>query len=359
MQQDQTKLFLEEIQQAGSEKTPVRITGGNSKTFYGNPVTGKELNTLAHKGIIEYQPGELVVTVRSGTLVNELEAELRKNGQRLAFEPPAHSSDTTIGGIIATGLSGPGRISAGSARDFVLGARIINGKAEILRFGGQVMKNVAGYDASRLMTGAQGCLGLLLDVSLKVLPIPEKEITLTLPCEADRAINYCRQWLLDGHAISASVHFDHTLYLRLSSTENAVTKSFRVLQDQLGAELNRADNTIWTQIKNQQHAFFRQKNLWRLSLPPGTPTDILPAPQLIEWHGALRWACSKDSLFKLARDYGGHATRYPLYETGEHITTEKDIFQPLSQPLSKLHKRLKNAFDPGRILNPGRLYHEL
>ena len=215
---DISTALADQVQSAFSSRQALRIKAGNSKVFYGNVVEGEVLDTSAHSGIIEYQPSELVITARSGTPLSEIETALAEHKQMLAFEPPIHTEQATFGGAIATGLSGPRRAFSGAARDFVLGTTVINGKGEILKFGGQVMKNVAGYDASRLMTGAQGTLGVLLDISVKVLPIAEKEITLVFELDQQTAHDKLRQWMLQGHAVSASCFIDNILSVRLSST---------------------------------------------------------------------------------------------------------------------------------------------
>ncbi len=340
-----------QVAEAVKDKTPLRISSGNTKSFYGNAVDAKNINILEHTGIIEYQPSELVVTVRSGTLLSELENELKTNKQMLAFEPPQHGANTTIGGIIACGLSGPRRASCGSARDFVLGTNIINGKAEKCRFGGQVMKNVAGYDASRLMVGAQGTLGILLDISLKVLPVHETEITVKFNAELGNAINHIQQWVKQGFPITASCFVKNTLYLRLGSTNSAVKKTLSSINQLFITE--EIDNTFWLGIKNQTHNFFTEKNnLWRCSHQTATEFYSGSVEQLIEWNGALRWTHSDKDLYETAEHYNGHATRYPLNSE----TVISNIFQPMQPELLKIHKRLKQAFDPESILNPDRLY---
>lgn len=354
---DFSENLREQVVTALETKTALRITAGDSKSFYGNKINAQAINVTEHKGIIEYQPSELVVTVRSGTKLSELEAELKANKQMLAFEPPQHNANTTIGGIIACGLSGPRRVTCGSARDFVLGATIINGKAEKCRFGGQVMKNVAGYDASRLMVGAQGTLGLLLDISIKVLPISETEITLKLATEAKSAINDMRQWLKQGLPISASCHYKNTLYIRLSSTHSAVKQSHQTINNTYHSE--EIDNDFWLGLKNQSHDFFTNnpssttENLWRCSHQSSTEFYGDTESQLIEWNGALRWVHSDKELHTKAAQLNGHATHYQLNKNNP------DIFQPLEPGLLKIHQRLKNAFDAERILNPGRLYAEI
>ncbi len=361
MQNDISNNLIEQVNTAANNKTPLLITGGGSKAFYGNQVRANTLDVSDHRGIIEYQPSELVVTVRSGTLLSELEAELKANKQKLAFEPPQHSADTTIGGVVACGLSGPGRPAYGSARDFVLGATIINGKAEKLRFGGQVMKNVAGYDASRLMVGAQGTLGVILDLSLKVLPISETEVSLKVKTKLGSAVKSIRQWIKQGIPVTASCHINNTLYLRLSSTHSAVKQSLHIINKSYNAE--EIDNDFWLTIKNQTHAFFSgAEKLWRCSHQPATKFYDNIEHQLVEWNGALRWINSDIDLRAIAQHYNGHATRYPLNRSDNDSIYNKqknNIFQPLQPGLLKIHQRLKQAFDPENILNPGRLYTDL
>jgi len=354
VQKDITNSLLEQVTNAAKQKTPLLTSGGNSKAFYGNRVKGEVISTAEHTGIIEYQPSELVVTVRSGTLLSELEAELKTNNQMLAFEPPQHSDNSTIGGIVACGLSGPRRVACGAARDFVLGTTIINGRAEKLRFGGQVMKNVAGYDASRLMVGAQGTLGVLLDISLKVLPVNESEVSLKIKTEASETGKKTQQWLRQGLPISASCFLKDTLYIRLSSTHSAVKQSLEVIKRDFSYE--EIDSDFWRQIKNQSHDFFsKTDSLWRCSHQETTKLYENADDQLLEWNGALRWIHSDKNLHAIAEQHGGHAQRYPL--TGSN--KQSDIFQPLSPALLKIHQRLKQAFDPDNILNPGRLYSNL
>ena len=361
MHNDLSQNLTDQVNTAINNKTPLVIVSGNSKAFYGNPVRANTLDVSGHQGIIDYHPSELVVTVRSGTKLSELEAELKTNNQMLAFEPPQHSEYTTIGGVIACGLSGPGRPAYGSARDFVLGATIINGKAEKLRFGGQVMKNVAGYDASRLMVGAQGTLGVLLDLSLKVLPISETEVSLKLKTKLAPAVKNIQQWIKQGLPVTASCHINNTLYLRLSSTHSAVKQSFHTINNSYNTE--EIDNDFWLGIKNQAHEFFSgAEKLWRCSHQPATKFYDNIEHQLVEWNGALRWINSDIDLRAIAQHYNGHATRYPLNRCDSDSNYNKqktNIFQPLQPGVLKIHQRLKQAFDPENILNPGRLYTDL
>ncbi|HEB82941.1 MAG TPA: glycolate oxidase subunit GlcE [Gammaproteobacteria bacterium] len=353
MASDISTSLIEQINNAIENKSPLVISGGGSKAFYGNRVEGETLSTAKHTGIIEYQPSELVVTVRSGTRLSELEAELAAKNQMLAFEPPQHSKDSTIGGVIACGLSGPRRVACGAARDFVLGATIINGRGEKLRFGGQVMKNVAGYDAARLMTGAQGTLGVLLDVSLKVLPLNETEVSLKIQTHLDNAVSSLRTWVKNGLPLTASCYVDNSLYLRLGSTHSAVKKAVQDTGKHYSAD--EIDSAFWQTIKNQTHPFFSDnENLWRCSHQNTTAFYENINKQLVEWHGALRWIHSEGNMHTIAAEHGGHASRYPL-----QAAPVDDIFQPLPEALLHLQRNLKRAFDPDGLLNPGRLYRAL
>ena len=353
MDTDNSQAILGQISDALARRSPLVIQGGGSKSFYGNPVEGEILSTAGHRGIVEYHPSELVVTVRSGTPLRELEAALAEENQMLAFEPPRHTPNTTIGGVIACGLSGPRRIACGAARDFVLGATIINGRAEILRFGGQVMKNVAGYDAARLMAGAQGTLGVLLDISLKVLPRPPVEISLKFQVELEEAIRRVRAWTKAGLPLTASCYYRHHLYVRLGSTDSAVKRSVGELTRRWSAET--VDNEFWVAIRDQTHEFFDQAHcLWRCSHRSTTPFYADTESQLIEWHGALRWIDHEQDMYGTAAEHGGHATRYPLGRSATH-----NIFHPLPAAMLRLHQRIKQAFDPNRLFNPGRLYADL
>jgi len=344
---DDTEMLCERVQDAAAGKTPLVIRAGDSKSFYGRTVQGKPLTLTSHRGILSYRASELVITARCGTRIADIEAALDEHGQQLAFEPPRHSAQSTIGGAVACGLSGPSRPFYGAARDFVLGAKIINGKGELMQFGGQVMKNVAGYDLSRLMVGAQGTLGVILEVSIKVLPKSEAETTLVYEIEAAAGHQKLRDWLGRGLPISASCHYQGLLTVRLNSTENSIRDS----RTAMGGE--ETDSDIWQQLRDQTHPGFHRKNLWRLSLPPAAPIDN-EDDQLIEWAGALRWQTSDNELFDKASGLGGHATRYTLGSD-----TSAEVFQPLSSGMLAIHKRIRHALDPDHILNPGRLYQEL
>ncbi len=347
---DDSQALREAVLQATAAGTPLLIAGSNSKAFYGRTGQGTPLLTTAHRGIISYEPTELVITARAGTPLQEVEAVLARSGQMLGFEPPHFGTAATLGGTIACGLSGPRRPYAGAARDFVLGVRILNGQGEILRFGGQVMKNVAGYDLSRLMAGALGTLGVILEVSLKVLPRPAVECTLVQQCTPVAALAALKRWARQPYPLSAAAYADDSLYLRLSGAASAVAAA----SHRLGGEPLRAGAEFWSAVREHTHPFFQGDTpLWRLSAPPTTPLLELPGPGLWDWGGAQRWLRSEApaaSLRQAAVAVGGHAT---LFRGGDR---QGPVFQPLAPVVQVLHRRLKHSFDPHGILNPGRLY---
>ena len=346
------------IRAAAEQKIPLQIRGGGTKDFYGNPIMAQSttlLDATAYSGIIEYEPTELVITARAGTRLADLEAVLNQKGQMLAFEPPHFGAAATLGGCIAAGLSGPRRAISGSVRDFVLGVRLLNGKGEDLSFGGQVMKNVAGYDVSRLMVGAMGTLGMLLEISLKVLPRPMAEITLHMQMDEAAAIDKMNQWAGKPLPISATCFRSGELFLRLSGAGSAL----RAAQLKLGGEELSEGEVFWKSLREQTHGFFRSaSSLWRLSINPTTPPLSLPGEKLIEWNGGLRWMLNDENLDaailrKTAKDAGGHATLFRSNEPGI------SVFHPLEPGMMNIHCALKEKFDPSRILNPDRLYPEL
>lgn len=352
---DLTAVFAEKIRDAGARKIAVCPRGGGTKAFLGRSVQAEAIDLSAHRGVISYEPTELVITVRCGTPLDEVRRLLAEAGQMVAFEPPAFGVGATIGGTIACGLSGPARPYRGSARDFVLGVTCINGLGERLRFGGQVMKNVAGYDVSRLMTGAYGTLGLLLDVSLKVLPSPEHEITLCFETDGAGAIERFTEWSGQPLPISGTYFYDGDCRVRLSGSGPGVEAAARVLGgDTLGGEEATA---FWRDLAEQKLAFFTTPgNLWRVSVPPGTKFPEPGQNWLIEWGGAQRWYKSSDeteALFDDAAGWGGHATLF------RGPPERASVFQPLDPVKTVLHRRLKDAFDPERILNPGFMYEDL
>lgn len=337
--------LLARVQDAIARRAPLRPRGGGSKDFLGRAVEGAVLDTRGHSGIVNYDPTELVVTVRAGTSLSALQATLDEAGQMLGCEPPC-GRDATVGGMVASGLSGPRRPWAGSVRDFVLGTRLITGRGTHLRFGGEVMKNVAGYDLSRLLAGSFGCLGLLTEVSLKVLPKPQYTHSLRLDMPLRDALEKLAAWGRQALPVTAASHDGHALSLRLEGGEAMVDTTRR----QLGGET--LDDTHWTDLRERRLPFFADpRPLWRLSLPPNTPPLDLPGEVLVDWGGAQRWLLTDadaGSVHVLAAAHGGHA--------GCYTAGCEQPFQPLSSALMRYHRQLKAQMDPHGIFNPGRLY---
>jgi glycolate oxidase FAD binding subunit len=347
--------FRDTILAAGAGKTALRIRGGGSKDWYGQALNGDIVDTRAYTGIVAYEPTELVITARSGTPLAEIEAALAGRRQMLAFEPPRLGAESTIGGVVASGLSGPRRQAAGAVRDFVLGATMMDGKGEALRFGGQVMKNVAGYDVSRLLAGSLGTLGLILDVSLKVLPQPFGEATLRFEMAQADAIAKLNEWGGLPLPISASAWHGEVLIVRLSGAEAAVKAALR----NMGGEEDTQAEVFWTELRDHSNAFFSVSDgpgaLWRLSVPSVAPPLALDGEQLIEWGGAQRWLRTEAdarTVRAAAEQAGGHAT---LFRGGDKSV---GVFHPLAPAVARIHRNLKNAFDPSGIFNPGRMYPE-
>ena len=354
MNDDITEELKGRILGAIETRTPQEIRGSGSKSFLGRTPTGEPLDARGHVGIVNYHPKELVVTARCGTRLESIELALAEQGQMLPFEPPHFGQGATIGGTVACGLSGPARPYAGSARDLVLGTRVLTGRGQVLRFGGEVMKNVAGYDLSRLMTGAFGTLGLLLDVSLKVMPLPAAEKTLAQEHPEPEAIRLMNAWAGTPLPITATCYDGERVFVRLAGTETAVTQAASTI----GGEAIADQESFWhAQIREQGHDFFAgEEPLWRLSLPSAIPPIDLPGKQLIEWGGAQRWyrgAARPDAIHEAAAKVGGHAT---LFRGGDR---NGQVFQPLNPALVAIHRNLKQAFDPDGLLNPGRLFAEL
>ena len=343
--------FVERILSASGER-PLCIRGGGSKDFYGGKPLGEVLDTRGYRGIITYEPTELVITARAGTPLAEIEAALAERGQALAFEPPAFGAVATIGGVVAAGLSGPRRMAAGALRDFVLGVRILDGEGRRLKFGGEVMKNVAGYDVPRLLAGSLGTLGLILDVSLKVLPRPVGERTLRFALPAREALARVNAWAARPLSLAASCWQDGVLTTRLAGALAAIDAAQQALGGEVMA-IGDAD-AFWRDLREQRLPFFAgDEPLWRLSLPPTASALDVPEPQLIEWHGGQRWLRSQRpaaEIRSIAAAAGGHAT---LFRGGDKAV---GVFTPLPAPLMDLHRRIKAAFDPRRVFNPGRLY---
>ena len=339
------------IRSAHDSHTPLRIRGAGSKDFYGGMLAGDVLDVGVYKGIVAYEPTELYITAKCGTPLAEIEAALAEKGQMLACEPP-HFGGATLGGCVAAGLSGPRRQQAGAVRDFVLGVKLIDGTGQVLGFGGQVMKNVAGYDVSRLLAGSLGTLGVLAEVTLKVLPRPMAEQTLVFELGESDAITRLNQWGGQPLPISASFWHQGRLWLRLSGARAAVEAA----RGKLGGTLAVDAEEHWISVREQTHPAFAGQPLWRLALPSTAPDAGLDGLRAIEWGGAQRWYAGELAAVRgAAARLGGHAV---LYRAPESLRCREGAFAPLAPAMLALHRRLKKSFDPRGILNPGRLYAE-
>jgi glycolate oxidase FAD binding subunit len=341
------------IERAITSKTALNICAGNSKRFYGRPASGEVLDISEHSGVISYEPTELVITARAGTRLQDIEEVLAEENQMFGFEPPAFAETATIGGTIACNLSGPRRAFSGSARDFVLGSAIINGKAERLHFGGEVMKNVAGYDVSRLMCGAMGTLGVLLEVSIKVLPRPETEVTLVHDLSAQDSLAKVHQLARKPLPVSATCFDENALHIRLSGTQAAVQAARKLVG---GDELQSGDD-FWKKLKEHESAYFNSTmDVWRLSIASNAPVLNLEGKALYEWNGAQRWLISEErdeAIRDQVSRQGGHAVCF------RQRNPRSNVFHPLDNGLLKIHRQLKRAFDPDLIFNPGRMYAKI
>jgi glycolate oxidase FAD binding subunit len=357
-EQDISTALQQHVMNAFQNETPLYITGGGSKAFLGNvsqahTTNAQQIEVSKHRGIVEYDPRELVLTARSGTLLTQIETTLAEANQMLAFEPPHFGNSATLGGTIACALSGPRRPYSGSARDFVLGCKLLNGRGEILCFGGQVMKNVAGYDVSRLMAGAYGTLGILLEISLKVLPRPAASITVAHGCSTAEAIGSMSSLLSKPYPVDgACYHGDHC-YLRISGSAQAVKEARAKIPGDVMAEAE----TFWHALREHELPFFRRSGkLYRIIVKPATPPLSIEGSWLLDWGGAQRWLYSHEDIATIRHRVelaGGYVT---VFRGGDR---EGEIFQPLPAPLLTIHQRLKASFDPKSIFNRGRLYANL
>ena len=345
-----TQTLCEVVRQASEASRPLQIQGNGSKSFYGPPGTGDKLSTSELSAIVAYEPSELFITARAGTLLSEVEATLDDANQILPFEPPHYGKQATIGGTVACGLSGPRRPYSFAMRDCILGTQLINGKGEHLTFGGQVVKNVAGYDVSRFMCGAMGTLGVITEVSLKTIPKPESEITLVYEHMFEQASDFMQRLLQTNLPVTASYYENNCLYLRFAGNENVIEK----IKERLGGEQLDKSKQLWHSVKEQQRDFFESdKNLWRCMVPVNCGALSISGESVCEWNGGLRWYTSDDdirSVMKITKSAGGYAT---LFRANSPLTHR---FAEPAAALKKLHLKLKQAFDPDNILNPGRMY---
>lgn len=354
---DLTESLTEQVKTAAAAGRSLSIRGNGTKALLGRDtrldVEAEPLQMARHAGIVNYQPEELVITARAGTTLDTIESALAERDQQLPFEPPRFGPGATLGGTIACGLSGPARPYAGAARDLLLGARVLTGRGQVLRFGGEVMKNVAGYDVSRLMAGAYGTLGVLLDLSLKVLPIPAVTRTRVQDCGESVAIDLMNRWAARPMPITATCWDGGRLWVRLAGAEQGVVAAAAAVGGE-SVEAEAADAFWAHRIREQGHGFFAGEGpLWRLSVPSATPPLGLSGKQLIEWGGAQRWLrtdATAERIRGVAAAVGGHAT---LFRGGDRTS---EVFHPLPDALMRLHRNLKAAFDPAGILNPGRMY---
>jgi len=343
--EDELRTQISAVAASGGE---IEIIGGGSKRFYGESIEALPIDVSAHSGIVDYDPAELVITLRAGCKLAEVEALLAEQRQMFGFEPPCFGADATIGGMLATGLAGPRRAYAGSIRDFVLGVKLLDGRGQILQFGGRVIKNVAGFDVSRVMVGALGTLGIILEVSIRVVPLFETELTLAYEhASADEHIRWVNQLGAEPYPISASLWHDGRSQLRLSGSEQGV----RQAADQLGGDRIESD---WSELKEQRLDFFdRAEPLSRISLPP-TTADLLPGkPQLIEWGGAQRWVSGEVDTAALRDQAAGAGGSLCAFQ---RHAVDVPRFHPLAAVMLTLQRNIKSSFDPAGIFNPGKLY---
>ena len=346
-----TQSLAAQVRLATADRRPLRIVGGDSKAFYGRQVAADPLDVSGHSGIITHDPSELVLTARAGTPLSEIEARLAKHDQMLGFEPPRFGPGGTLGGVVAAGRAGQRRPFAGAVRDFVLGVRVLDGRGQVLQFGGQVFKNVAGFDTFRLMAGALGQLGVILDVSLRVTPRPRREAALVLDLPPEAARDWLTEMMRKPTPLSGAFHDGQRLHLRLSGGEAGVAEALC----RFGGE--EAPLAFWDSLRGEGHpAYAGDGPLWRISLPRTTRPPEVGDLAAWDWAGSQRWVRSDlpaEAIWRAAAAAGGHATLFRAPSPPDQV------FQPLAPAVLALHQRLKAALDPVRVLNPGRMYPEL
>ena len=350
---DISTALQQQVLDALQDASPLDIVGGSSKSFLGHAGHQMQIDVSSHRGIVDYDPRELVMTARSGTTLNDIEAALAEAKQMLAFEPPHFGSSATLGGTIACGLSGPRRPYSGSARDFVLGSKLLNGRGEILGFGGRVMKNVAGYDISRLMAGAFGTLGIMLEISLKVLPRPPASITVASACSPAEALASMCGLLSKPYPVDGACYHGERSYVRISGSTQAVMEA----RNKIPGDIVDDAEKFWHALREHELPFFKRGGtLYRIMVKPATAPLNIEGSWLLDWGGAQRWLYSNEDIAAIrhrVEQAGGHVT---IFRSDENVS---EIFQPLSAPMLAIHQRLKAGFDPKNIFNRGRLYSSL
>ncbi|HEV2365464.1 MAG TPA: glycolate oxidase subunit GlcE [Caulobacteraceae bacterium] len=347
---DLAEALSEQVRRAAAAGAPLAIIGGGAKSFLGHPSPGEPLELAGHRGVVEYDPSELVITARAGTRLADIEAQLAENGQHLAFEPPVFGPASTIGGVVAAGLSGAARPFAGAVRDFVLGVKVLDGRGQVLRFGGKVFKNVAGFDAFRLMAGAFGCLGALLEVSVRVSPAPRASEGRSLELDWPQASVLVGGLMRRPSPLTGALHDGQRLHLRFAGGPAAVARA----AVETGGEPTPAG--FWEALRCFRLPILAAPRLWRLSIPREAAVDGLEGEVLRDWGGAQVWLAGEAGTRDIrarAAEVGGHATLFRGARPGERV------FSPLPPPLLGLHQRLKAALDPARVFNRGRMYQEL
>ena len=343
----------EQVLAAARGGQSLEIRGSGSKAFYGREPAGQVLSPVVHAGIIDYQPAELVMTARAGTALAEIRKTLAENGQMLGFDPPMFDSAGTLGGAVAAALSGPSRPYLGSVQDFVLGCQMLTGEGKVMRFGGKVIKNVAGFDVSRLMAGSLGCLGVILEISMKVVPLPKSQKTVAFEQPMGQAIQFMNTIAGRPLPLTAACWYDGKTRMRFSGSSAGVDAAIA----EIGGDLDDSGSNFWDATRDHTYPFFSQPGrLLKASVTPATPGFDDETAQLIEWGGARRWAWGQDSeeaFSTQVRAHGGHVT---VFRGGDR---SGEVFPPLDPAVMKIHQRLKTQFDPKRIFNPGRMYGNL
>jgi glycolate oxidase FAD binding subunit len=347
----------QQVEAACEDATALAIQGGNTRAYYGREISGEPLRVGGYAGVVDYHPTELVITAKAGTTLAELDETLAEHNQMLGFEPPRESrqesSQSTLGGAIATGLVGPCRPYLGSVQDFVLGIKLLTGEGKVMSFGGQVIKNVAGFDVSRLMVGANGCLGIIVEVSLKVIPRPDIETTLCLEYDdVDDSVSRMNELAGKPLPISAASWLDGVMRIRLSGSEVGVSTAAA----SIGGEEDSNETSYWQEIRDHGHVFFTSgAQVIRASTKPSAPV-FADAPVLVDWGGALRWYCGESVVQDLERHTSAQGGHIGIFRNGNR---SGEVFARPSTEIMKYHHRLKETFDPARILNPGRMYADL